>query len=151
MGVGLAPTCELVQRLVVPEPDRPDGVAHDERFVVPMQDIFGGDDVRLFTEKLNLKRAGHGGPNPLHQDHPYWVGQATNPDRVATALLYLDDATEENGCLWVVPGSHRGGPRKRRTDRDTFGNTEMESDPATVEALVAVPDLTGTVLRWHAG
>lgn len=37
------------------------------------------------------------------QDHPF--DPHTNND-AATALLLLDDMTEDNGCLRVVPGSH---------------------------------------------
>ena len=59
----------------------------------------------LFTEKLNLKRPFHGGPNPLHQDRPYW-DEAPTPEHTATAIVYLDDTTTDNGCLEVVPGSH---------------------------------------------
>ena len=55
--------------------------------------------------------------NPLHQDYPYWVDVADDPATVATAMLFLDDSTLDNGCLRVVPGkSHerRVGPAHRR-------------------------------------
>ena len=70
------------------EPDAPDVVqgvepfAHfnqplnawglDPRLVDPCKDIVGEDDLNLFTEKLNVKRALRGGPIVLHQDYPYW-------------------------------------------------------------------------------
>ena len=38
-----------------------------------------------------------------HQDLAYFPH--TNPDLVNT-LIYLDDATEENGCLQVLPRQH---------------------------------------------
>ena len=90
--------------------------AHDARFTEPMIDLVDDADPQLFTEKLNLKRAGHGGANPLHQDYPYWVDPAARPDRLATAILFLDDATIENGCLEVPPGSHRDGVWRTRRD-----------------------------------
>ena len=82
-----------------------------------MQDFVGDAAPELFTEKLNLKRPEQGGVNPLHQDYPYWVDVADDPATVATAMLFLDDSTLDNGCLRVVPGSHterRVGPAHRR-------------------------------------
>ena len=99
----------------------------DPRFTEPMQHIVGDDAPILFTEKLNLKRAYHGGPNPLHQDRLYW-DQAGDPDRTATAILYLDDTTADNGCLEVVPGSHLAGRHPTRRDSDPFGNLEMDPE-----------------------
>ncbi|GIX06931.1 MAG: hypothetical protein KatS3mg115_1334 [Candidatus Poribacteria bacterium] len=43
---------------------------------------------------------------PMHQDYDYF------PHRLNTmvaATLYLDDADPSNGCLHVIPGSHRWG------------------------------------------
>ncbi len=91
--------------------------ATDRRFLTPMQDFVGDAAPELFTEKLNLKRPERGGVNPLHQDYPYWVDVADDPATVATAMLFLDDSTLDNGCLRVVPGkSHerRVGPAHRR-------------------------------------
>ena len=97
--------------------------ALDARFLDPMQDMVGSDDPVLFTEKLNLKRPQHGGVNPLHQDYPYWVDVAQDPAEVATAMLFLDDATLDNGCLRVVPGSHTSGVWQRARDGDAFAAT----------------------------
>ena len=82
---------------------------YDARFVDPMRDAIGFEKIELFTEKLNLKRPRFGGVNPLHQDYPYWVRVAEVAEEVATAMLFLDDSNLANGCLCVVPGSHRAG------------------------------------------
>ena len=100
--------------------------ALDARFVEPMCDFVGDAHPSLFTEKLNLKRPGIGGVNPMHQDYPYWIGEAKDPARVATAMLFLDDATLENGCLQVAPGSHHLGRWRNRTDSDEFGANEID-------------------------
>ena len=112
------------------------GWALDPRFVDPCKDVVGQDDVDLFTEKLNLKRARRGGPVVLHQDYPYWVGVAGDAAKVATAMLFLDDATIEKGCLEVVPGSHREGEQSRQAV-DGFG--AMEMDPARYDLSRLVP------------
>ena len=44
----------------------------DRRFIDPAKAIVGEDELVLFTEKLNVKRARDGGHIILHQDFPYW-------------------------------------------------------------------------------
>ena len=99
--------------------------ALDARLVDPCKDVVGENDLALFTEKLNLKRASRGGHIILHQDFPYWSDMTKIASRVATAMLFLDDATIKNGCLEVVPGSHREGLQPRRSI-DGFGSLEMD-------------------------
>lgn len=121
--------------------------AYDARFIGPSADFVGDDEPVLFTEKLNLKRPHVGGPNPWHQDWPYWE-DADDRSRVVTAMLFLDDATLENGTLQVLPGSHTSGPWKMRTDSDLFGNLEM--DPSAVEGKtpVAIEVPAGSVVLF---
>ena len=64
-----------------------------------------GPDVKHHHCKINLKLPGSHTEVRYHQDFAYTPH--TNDD-VVTALLMLDDMTAENGCLMVVPGSHRG-------------------------------------------
>jgi len=109
----------------------------DPRLTEPMQAFVEDPAPVLFTEKLNLKRAHHGGPNPLHQDFPYWQDNADDAHRIATAIVYLDDTTLDNGCLEVVPGSHTAGRHPTRTDGDAFGRLEM--DPVANADMVRVP------------
>jgi len=117
--------------------------ALDPRFIEPMKDVIGHEEPILFTEKLNLKRPHHGGENPLHQDYPYWLDSAEVAAEVATAMLFLDDATLANGCLRVVPGSHKDGRWQTRTDADEFGQNEVDVN--------AYPDTTSVPLEVKAG
>lgn len=64
-----------------------------------------GPDLKFHHCKVNLKLPGSRTEVGYHQDFAYTPH--TNDD-IVTALLMLDDMTEENGCLTVVPGSHRG-------------------------------------------
>jgi ectoine hydroxylase-related dioxygenase (phytanoyl-CoA dioxygenase family) len=93
----------------------------DPRVQEPMKDAVGSEPTSLFTSKLNMKRAVEGSEFPYHQDYPYWyVAIGTDAADVATAVLFLDDATTDNGALRVVAGSHRFGPA-RRDPRDPTG------------------------------
>jgi ectoine hydroxylase-related dioxygenase (phytanoyl-CoA dioxygenase family) len=65
-----------------------------------------GGDVVLFKEKINFKMAG--GPGfKAHQDQQ--AGWTRYAPLFVTALVTIDPATIENGCLEIVPGRHREG------------------------------------------
>lgn len=120
--------------------------AHDPRFVEPSMDFIGEEDLNLFTEKLNLKRPRVGGVNPWHQDYPYWEATYDEPDNKVTAMLFLDDASLENGTLQVLPGSHIRGKARTRTDRDFFGNLELDPKEAEGKRPVALEVPAGSVV-----
>jgi ectoine hydroxylase-related dioxygenase (phytanoyl-CoA dioxygenase family) len=81
----------------------------DARLVEPMRGLVGSREVALFTDKLNLKRPREGSRFRWHQDSPYWAHFCAHLDRLPNAMVALDDATEENGCLRVIAGSHARG------------------------------------------
>jgi len=84
-----------------------------------------GPDVKFHHCKLNNKFPGTNTRVEYHQDHPY--DPHTNDDGI-TMLLLLDDMTEENGCLRIVPGSQHDRPTHFR-DGVFVGTT----DPAHYE------------------
>ena len=104
-----------------------------------------GPDVKFHHCKLNIKLPGMATRVDWHQDHPY--DPHTNDDMLA-ALTLLDDTTEENGCIRVVPGSHRerhslfrDGVFVGKVDDDLAERFEEESVPITGRA--------GDVLFMH--
>jgi len=121
--------------------------AGDERFLTPCREICGQGGIVLWTEKLNLKRAHRGGRYILHQDFPYWTRENPVADRVATAMLFLDDSTRENGSLEAAPGSHRQGVQPLR-DVDGFGSREMEPSRFDHSRLVALEVPAGSVVYF---
>src|ERR1043165_1822269 len=75
----------------------------DARTVDMVADLIG-PDVKFHHCKINLKLSGAKTEVSYPQDFAYTPH--TNSD-VVTALLFLDDIDESNGCLTVVPGSHK--------------------------------------------
>ncbi len=65
-----------------------------------------GGPVALFKEKINFKMAGAPGFK-AHQDQQ--AGWTRYAPLFVTALVTIDAATLENGCLEMVPGRHREG------------------------------------------
>ena len=72
----------------------------DARTVDMVADLVG-PDVKFHHCKINLKLSGAKTEVSYHQDFSYTPH--TNDD-IVTALLFLDDIDEDNGCLTVVPG-----------------------------------------------
>jgi ectoine hydroxylase-related dioxygenase (phytanoyl-CoA dioxygenase family) len=66
-----------------------------------------GPNVLLHHTKMLVKPPENGAAFPMHQDHPYFPHQ--NHTMLA-ASVHLDAADPENGCLRVIPGSHKQGP-----------------------------------------
>jgi ectoine hydroxylase-related dioxygenase (phytanoyl-CoA dioxygenase family) len=64
-----------------------------------------GPGVRYQSSKLNMKAAGYGSPVEWHQDWAFYPH--TNDDILAVGVS-MDDMMYENGCLLVIPGSHKG-------------------------------------------
>ncbi len=64
-----------------------------------------GPNVKLHHTKINSKLPGAKTVVKWHQDFAF---TPHSNDDVVTALLMVDDVTEENGPLEVLPGSHRG-------------------------------------------
>ena len=65
-----------------------------------------GEDAVLYKDKINFKLPGGDGFE-LHQDQQ--AGWGTYADLFITALVSIDAATEENGCLELVAGLHKLG------------------------------------------
>lgn len=122
--------------------------ADDPRLREPMRDLLGADDVCLYTEKLNVKRARVGGPVVLHQDYPYWADVADDASRIGTALIFLDDAGATNGGLEVAPGSHRNGvvEERRTEDPNDFGKFEIDPERFDTGGLVSLEVEAGGVV-----
>lgn len=74
---------------------------------------FLGENVRLWFDSIFTKPAKIGEATPWHQDIGLWTqnpAQKVNKPRYQDALtiwMAIDQATQENGCLQVIPSSHQ--------------------------------------------
>jgi len=69
--------------------------------------LTGAEELRVWHDQVQYKPARHGGINSWHQDGPYWP--ILQPKDLVTAWIALDDMDESNGCMRMVPGSHKWG------------------------------------------
>ncbi|MEK9564418.1 MAG: phytanoyl-CoA dioxygenase family protein [Deltaproteobacteria bacterium] len=117
---------EAVERVLVTNPEvRPEklvsvhisglnqeGVRGDDAFmelakdpmIVDCVEQLIGPDIILWGCQLFCKPGTDGMEVPMHQDGAYWP---IRPLATCTVWVALDHVTEENGCMRVVPGSHR--------------------------------------------
>jgi len=80
-------------------------VSASPRIVNSMQ-ILLRENVCHWHSKVILKEATKGGAWEWHQDYGYWYHDGCPYPRMASAMLALDEATRENGCLKVMVSSH---------------------------------------------
>lgn len=102
------------------------------RLLDRIEALIGPDIVLLYTHLLNKKPGGLG--VAWHQDGPYWP--RIEPKVAVTAWVPLDDADRENGCMRVIPGSHRGDIDygQRQVDRaDLIQQHAVELPPDVVD------------------
>ena len=84
-----------------------------------------GPNIQLHHTKLNLKPPSNAEARfEWHQDYPFFPH--TNFDLLAV-MIYLDDSTEENGCLTIIPGSHKLGPLNHLFAKDGAFSSQLEN------------------------
>ena len=105
-----------------------------------------GPDVKFHHSKINSKLPGAKTEVKYHQDFPF---TPHSNDDVITALLMVDEVTEENGPLEVVCGSHRGPIYGLWHDGKFTGavDTEVESNAQAQAVICAGP--AGAVCLMH--
>lgn len=107
-----------------------------------------GPNVKCMQSMLFIKSAGKPG-QAWHQDEDF----IPTRDRSLTGgWIALDDATIENGCLWVIPGSHKPGvlwPMRIQNDRDFDCADESYGFPYRDEDAVPVEVKAGAIVFFN--
>lgn len=69
-----------------------------------------GPDIALFSTHFICKPQGNGKRVPWHEDSAYWRDQI-DPMEVCTVWFAIDPSTKLNGCMMVIPQTHRTGQK----------------------------------------
>lgn len=107
-----------------------------------------GPDVKAMQSMLFVKSAGKPG-QAWHQDEDFIP---TRDRSLCGAWIAMDDATVENGCLWILPGSHQPGilwPQYPHNDKRFDCTVESYDFPYTDEDAVAVEVPKGAVVFFN--
>ncbi|MBT3659749.1 MAG: phytanoyl-CoA dioxygenase family protein [Rhodospirillaceae bacterium] len=121
---------------------------HEALFEGPVVELVAellGPDVVFHHCKLNIKAPGAATRVDYHQDHAFTPH--TNDDMI-TALVLLDDMFEANGCLTVVPGSHKERCSHWRDGR-FVGRIDAEMDAEFDARAMPIEGRAGDVCYMH--
>jgi ectoine hydroxylase-related dioxygenase (phytanoyl-CoA dioxygenase family) len=107
-----------------------------------------GPNVKCMQSMLFVKASGKPG-QAWHQDEDFIP---TRDRSLIGAWIALDDATVENGCLWVLPGSHQRGilwPQKFHFDSRFDCTRESYGFPGEADRGVPVEVKAGSIVFFN--
>jgi ectoine hydroxylase len=111
-------------------------IVRSRRIVETMEQLLGGE-VYHYHHKMILKEPFTGGAWEWHQDYGYWYNNGCLYPLLASCMIAVDRATEENGCLQVLKGSHHLGRIDHGKTGDQTG-ADLERVEAARERLETV-------------
>jgi ectoine hydroxylase-related dioxygenase (phytanoyl-CoA dioxygenase family) len=116
-----------------------------------MQEVLSkviGPNVKCMQSMLFIKSAGKPG-QAWHQDE-YYI--PTRDRSLTGGWIAMDRATTENGCLWVIPGSHKSGvlwPQKWHADTRFDCAGEAYQFPYKDEDAIPVEVEAGSIVYFN--
>ncbi|MEJ0020586.1 MAG: phytanoyl-CoA dioxygenase family protein [Acetobacteraceae bacterium] len=110
-------------------------------------DALMGQGRVMLQEMALVKPPRVSGEKPWHQDAAYFRG--SDPDLMFGVWIALDPATRDNGCMEVVPGSHRLGPAPHVPAED-INLCTIRPDLVARDSRIALPMEPGDVLVFHS-
>ena len=95
-----------------------------------------------------FKQAHIGGEVAMHQDSTFLH---TDGKPVVGIWFALEDATRDNGCLWVIPGGHLGRLRQKflRHPDDSLTFATLDVTPFDVDKAIPLEVKKGTAIVLH--
>ncbi|HEX7010064.1 MAG TPA: phytanoyl-CoA dioxygenase family protein [Phycisphaeraceae bacterium] len=109
--------------------------------IIDMLHAVMGPTIELYRDVIMMKPARVGRQKPWHQDSVYWPW---NPMDLISAMIALDDASPENGCLQVIPRTHL-------REMQHYGEElQIDLDPQLQAQTYYVPLQRGDTLLFHS-
>ncbi|CAJ0787788.1 Ectoine dioxygenase [Ralstonia condita] len=115
-----------------------------------------GAIAQLIGSPVHLSRAHHncvmtkhpafGTATHWHRDSRYW---SFARNALVSSWLALVEETVDNGCLWVIPGSHKLTLPAERFDEKLFLRQDIAENRELIDTARPVPLLPGDVLLFH--
>ena len=129
--------------------------ARSPRALGVAQQLLDDEAVYLHHCKVNVKAAIQGSAWPWHQDFGTWHLDGITDPHLTTMVVMLDEATEFNGCLYLLPSSHNEGRHQPYWDESTayklwaVGPTEMRDKIARYPDPIPITGKPGTAAIFH--
>jgi non-heme Fe2+,alpha-ketoglutarate-dependent halogenase len=123
-----------------------DALIHDARVLDSIEQLIG-PNILCWSSIFWIKEAGSKSFVDWHQDNTYWGLSSRN---VITAWFAISDASEEAGCMSVIPRTHNGDALEHE---DTYHQDNMLTRGQRIKTLdksMAVPmPLTAGEMSLH--
>ncbi|MXX03286.1 MAG: phytanoyl-CoA dioxygenase family protein [Gemmatimonadetes bacterium] len=103
-----------------------------------------GPDLKIYVDQTLCKPPRVGSAKPPHQDSAYWT--SIDPPDLVICWIALNDATENNGCMRFISGSHKAGVIEHKHLEDF----RVEDARVGYEREVAVPLKAGSCSFHHS-
>ncbi len=120
-------------------------LARDPRILDAVESLIG-PNIQLYYSMFMMKLPWHGFEAPWHQDMAFFPH---NQASQIACQVYVDDSTVENGCIRVVPGSHKEGLVNHYKDGEFTARVQVDTARYD-QAEVIVPVNAGGMLFWHS-
>lgn len=118
--------------------------ARDPRLLDALELILG-PNIEFLSDKVVFKSAETDFGSPWHQDWPYWEGA-----HKVSVWVALDPATPENGCLKLMPGSHKQAVQHtgKAGEGEGFGH-RLDPNAVDESRAAVVPCGPGDAVIFH--
>ncbi len=116
-----------------------------------LQQLFDSEEVYLVQSHHNCimtKQPKSSSKTMWHRDVRYWRYET---DELINSWLAMGTESNENGCLKVLPGSHRLTLNKDCIDRELFLRLDNPDNASLLAKAEDVEMSAGDVLLFHAG
>lgn len=126
-------------------------VCEDERILTLIESMVK-PGIAIYSAKMVEKLPYDEAVCHWHQDEAYYRKNSISPCRMSI-WLPLQDCDEENGCIWMVPGSHRRGLRSAyQIETGKTGHCALGFAPGETELTGAIPIRArrGSIILFHA-
>ncbi|HDR9471045.1 phytanoyl-CoA dioxygenase family protein [Burkholderia multivorans] len=127
--------------------------AFAERAIAPeigawMREYFGEQPVlsRAHHNCMMTKHPAYGSLTGWHRDFRYWAFERAD---MVSVWLALGPETNENGALWLVPGSHTAEFGPDAFDDAKFFRSDLPANRAMIDAATCPSLNTGDVVFFH--
>ena len=137
-----------LRRIIDPERVAP---VYDEIMRLPplieLVSVLVGGAVRFDHAKLNNKPPSGGGKILWHQDYAFYP--QTNDDMLAVGVM-IEDCTELNGTMLVIPGSHKFPVFDHHQDGEFVGGIDQKKLNGYIDNPVMLTGRAGSITVHHA-
>jgi len=122
-----------------------------DAIVEPVRQLLTSAAIRLELAHHNCimtKHPQHSSSTLWHQDFRYWQFADNN---LITAWLALGQETARNGCMRLIPGSHRLHLDTDRFDQQRFFRSDIAPNRELIQQAVRAELQPGDLLLFHSG